>query len=182
MNDGPKTGLDAVLALVAVVGYAAFVAIAFVNPRGEAQSFSGANTAEATSAVIPAIDVELEPSGRVGIESVVAGPPGFTPPMEILVKFEGDRGERLRDLFLDDPVRAKAAFDEFAAGRAAFKDLELKLLSFGGEATLEYIGAAPDAIAARIAMQREIARALRDIEGVTYAEPNLIAGMESDSD
>lgn len=94
------------------------------------------------------------------------------PHLQFLVQFEGPDAVRLSQLFREDQAAARAAFAELARANPAFRDLALARMSYGGRATLDYVGPAPTDAATADALSNEITQRLESQDNVRYAEPD----------
>lgn len=113
-------------------------------------------------------------STRVGTESVRNyGPAAENPQLQFLVQFDGEEARRLAALFREDPGAAQSAFGEIAAANPAFRNLRLTRMSYGGRATLDYVGPEPRNAAAANQLSERIIEQLEAQSIVRYAEPNL---------
>lgn len=120
-------------------------------------------------------DVGVASAGRPGVIGVPPpGAPGLEPQLEFLVKFDRSTGEQLRDLFIENPDRAREAFRVMGRNQPAFANLRLKRMTWGGEATLVFAGDMPVSDTDVQQVSDAIVTRLNGAAGVEYAEPNLV--------
>ncbi|MCG8442728.1 MAG: hypothetical protein MI723_13075, partial [Caulobacterales bacterium] len=112
---------------------------------------------------------------EVSPASLPSRPDAMNPHLEFIVKFDPVEAERLRDLFIESPERARSAFRRLARDHAAFRNLRLERISYRGECTLVYEGDLPSGAGALDTLSKEILNRLNGAPSVEYAEPNLVA-------
>lgn len=117
-------------------------------------------------------------AGAAGVGQPGLAQPGVGAPsvnMEFVVQLTEAEGKRFRDLFIESPARARAAFQDYADTNPAFGGLSLKHVTYGGACTLVYDGAVPRAPQAQQELADSILGRLNSAASVEYAEPNLVA-------
>ncbi len=182
--DGPIGGVArtlVALAAVAGLGTAGYYTLSHAPepaaaPAAAPESTDGADEVVETAAAPRSETARNGDLGstRVGTESVRNyGPAAENPQLQFLVQFDGEEARRLASLFREDPSAAQSAFDEIAASNPAFRHLRLTRMSYGGRATLDYMGPEPRNAAAANQLSARIIEQLEAQSIVRYAEPNL---------